>query len=151
MLVFIENEAHSRIKNTYDEKTLAFLKSETVSAPYPYPYGFVLSTVGSDGDNVDCFVVTDQSLAAGSIIECQAIDILEQVEDGELDHKIIAVPKEQPPTNRFSTSVERKIRSFIQNVFSHIPGKEITLGKLLGARAAEQYISECTDRGRNNN
>lgn len=145
MRVFIENEADSRIKNTYDEETLAFLKSESVSAAYPFPYGFVLNTTGGDGDNVDCFVISDRSLAAGSIFECQAIDMIEQVEDGEIDHKIIAVPAEEVATIQVSAVAEKEIRSFILTVFSHIPGKEITLGKFLGAGAAEKYVVDCTD------
>ena len=37
MQVLIENEAGSRTKNTYDERTLAFVRSAEVSAAYPFP------------------------------------------------------------------------------------------------------------------
>src|SRR5262245_47174286 len=42
MRVFIENEAGSRRKNSYDETTLQHIGSTEVSAAYPYPYGFVI-------------------------------------------------------------------------------------------------------------
>ena len=59
MKVFIENEAGSNKKNIFDEKSLEFEKQVDVSRSYPYPYGFVLNTTVEDGDNVDCFVLTD--------------------------------------------------------------------------------------------
>src|SRR5262245_43111138 len=90
MRVFIENEAGSRIKNTYDEQMLALVRSAEVSAAYPYPYGFAIGTKSGDGDAVDCFVVTDRPLASGSVVECEPVALLEQVEDGEIDHKVLA-------------------------------------------------------------
>ncbi len=62
MRVLIENEAGSRTKNTYDERTLAFVRSAQVSAAYPFPYGFAVGTKSGDGDAVDCFVLTDEPL-----------------------------------------------------------------------------------------
>ena len=48
MRVFIENEAGSRRKHVYDERTLALVHTVDVSASYPFPYGFVLGTRGGD-------------------------------------------------------------------------------------------------------
>ena len=90
MHVLIENEAGSRAKNTYDERTLAFVRSAEVSAAYPFPYGFAIGTRSGDGDAVDCFVLTDKPLASGSIVECEPLALLEQIEDGEIDHKVLA-------------------------------------------------------------
>ncbi|HSG66589.1 MAG TPA: inorganic diphosphatase, partial [Gammaproteobacteria bacterium] len=92
MRVFIENEAGSRRKNTYDARTLRHLGSAEVSAAYPFAYGFVIGTSGDDGDAVDCFVVSERRLASGEQVECEPIALLEQVEDGEFDHKVVAVP-----------------------------------------------------------
>ncbi len=90
MQVLIENEAGSRTKNTYDERTLAFVRSAEVSAAYPIPYGFAVGTRSGDGDAVDCFVLTDNRSTSGSIVECEPVALLEQVEDGEIDHKVLA-------------------------------------------------------------
>lgn len=144
--VFIENEAGSRIKNIFNEKTLTYLRSETVSAPYPFPYGFILNTTAGDGDNIDCFVVTKQPIKSGSTVDCHVIDLLEQVEDDEIDHKIIVVPANEMSSNTVSNEVELAIRSFVLNVFSHIPGKKIAIGELLGPEAARQFIADCTDK-----
>src|SRR5262245_30391242 len=92
MQVFIENEAGSRRKNIYDERTLRYVRTVDVSASYPYPYGFVIGTVSGDDDAVDCFVLTTEPLVAGTTLECDPIGLLEQAEDGAIDHKVLAVP-----------------------------------------------------------
>ncbi len=67
------------------------MRTVEVSAAYPYPYGFVLGTTGGDGDAVDCFVLTETPLRSGSIVECEPVGLLEQIEDGGVDHKVLAV------------------------------------------------------------
>ncbi len=140
MRVFIENEAGSRRKNTYDEASLAFLKAEDVSAAYPFPYGFVLGTRAGDGDAADCFVLTRRRLVAGTSIDCAPAGLLEQVEDGETDHKLLALL----PGETFALAeAEPALRAFVASVFAHVPGKTMTIGRLLGAAAAEAYLRDC--------
>jgi len=137
--VFIENEAGSRTKNLYDQRTLAHLGTAHVSLQYPYPYGFVIGTLGGDGDAVDCFVLTNSGLSAGDTIECDPIGLLEQVEDGEIDHKVLAVPSGEPPVLEEATVAE--LESFISGVFAHLPDKRIEIGRLRGRGDAEAYIA----------
>ena len=78
------------MKHIHNEKTLELKSTTRVSRAYPFPYGFVLDTTGEDGDNVDCFVLTDRPLHTRDIVECEALALMEQIEDGEVDHKILA-------------------------------------------------------------
>ena len=78
--VFIENEAGSNQKNIYNEKTLQYKKTVIVSRKYPYPYGFILNTTSGDGDNADCFILTDKKLKIGEIVERRPIAMMEQIE-----------------------------------------------------------------------
>jgi len=143
MRVFIENEAGSRRKNTYDETTHALLRTEDVSAAYPFAYGFVSGTKAGDGDAADCFVLTARKLASGSMIDCEPVALLEQVEDGEVDHKILAtIAGESFPL----AEAEAAIRQFANAVFSHVPGKRMAVGKLLDRPAAEAYLRSCKTR-----
>ena len=141
--VFIENEAGSNIKNIYNEKTLQFLESKKVAAKYPYPYGFILNTHSGDGDNVDCFVVTDHRIKGGEIAEVVPVHLLEQIEDGEIDHKVIGILANSQ-TAIDDTTMDT-IRKFIMSVFSDVPGKQMELGSLKDAEAAMQFINECRD------
>jgi inorganic pyrophosphatase len=141
MRVFIENEAGSRRKNTYDERTLRHTGSTEVSAAYPFAYGFVIGTRSGDGDAVDCFVVTGRHLASGEQVDCEPVALLEQIEDGEIDHKLIAVPAGE--TAPVDETLVAALRNFAANVFAHVPGKRMEIGRLLGREDAAQYVREC--------
>ena len=145
MQVFIENQAGSRRKNIYDERTLKHLRTVDVSASYPYPYGFVIGTVSGDGDAVDCFVLTLEPLASGTTLECEAVGLLEQVEDGEIDHKVLAVPAGASAT--IDDAVIAALKKFISGVFSHVPDKRMEIGRLLDRDAAENYLRQCRGSG----
>ncbi len=140
--VFIENEAGSAIKHTYSGETLKLLKTTEVARSYPYPYGFVLDTLSGDGDSVDCFVVTGRSLRSGDVIDCIPIHLLKQIEDNEIDHKVLSVPEGHPV--EIEENALTTIRSFIMSVFSHIPGKKMELGSVHDAVEAWDYIRRCS-------
>lgn len=136
--VFIENERGSDRKNTYNEATLTWLSAATVSSRYPFPYGFVIGTKSGDGDAVDCFVLTEQLLAAGSIVDCRAVGLLEQIEDGEIDHKILAaLPASEPAID---AALHERLREFVSTVFGHVPGKTLEVGQILGVEDAIDFI-----------
>lgn len=143
MRVFIENEAGSRRKNIYDERTLVYERTVEVSRPYPWPYGFVIGTRSGDDDCVDCFVLTAAALASGSIVACDPIGLLEQVEDGEVDHKVLAVPIGEHFA--LDDSVLAAVKEFINGVFAHVPGKRMEIGRLLPRADAVAFIHASGD------
>jgi inorganic pyrophosphatase len=144
MQVFVENSAGSKRKNTYDERTLELLRTDDVSAAYPFPYGFVTGTLSGDGDAVDCFVLTEKALAPGTTIECEPAGLIEQIEDGEVDHKVLAVPA--GADGKINNAAVAAIRAFIAGVFAHVPGKRMQIGRLLDRKAAEDYLAQCIRR-----
>lgn len=141
--VFIENEAGSHVKNIYDDRSLVYQRTVEVSRAYPFPYGFVIGTRSGDGDCVDCFVLTEAALVSGSTVECDVVGLLEQVEDGEVDHKVLAVLAGE--TARLDDAVAARLRDFVNGVFAHVPGKRMEIGRLLGRTEAEAYIRACSD------
>ncbi len=75
-----------------------------------------------------------------TIVECEPVGLLEQVEDGEVDHKVLAVL----PGETFALSqAEPALRAFVGSVFAHVPGKRMTIGRLLDRQAAEAYLRTC--------
>lgn len=143
MKVFIENEAGLDQKNIYNEKTLEYKKTYTVSRPYPYPYGFILETTSGDGDNLDCFVITHQKLKQGQVVECEIVGMMEQKEDGQEDHNVLArLPSEEVILD---TVIQERLTDFVSHVFDHLPGKNVKVGDFLGKGEAEKYINQCLD------
>ncbi len=144
MKVFIENEAGSRIKHEHNEKTLELQGTSLVSCAFPWPYGFILHTTGQDGDNVDCFVLTQRPLHTGDIVDCDPIGLIEQIEDGEIDHKIFArFPDEAAVLDE---AVVEKFKDFALHVFEHIPGKTKEIGRCCDRQMAIAYIDRHQDR-----
>lgn len=143
MKVFIENERGSRIKNIFHEKTLEFRKSVEVSRPYPYAYGFVIGTTSGDGDNLDCFVLTEKPLKSGETIEVEPIGMFEMDDTGENDPKILAVLPGESPT--VDEATKQKFRDFIEHVFDHLPGKKLVVGRFLSAEKAMELVRRSTD------
>jgi inorganic pyrophosphatase len=141
--VFIEDEAGSSIKHHYDEKALRHLFTEEVARPYPYPYGFVLGTTSGDGDNVDCFVITEAALRRGDIVDCAPVALLEQTEAGEINHNVLAVPAGEQ--ERLPPGAEQALREFILHFRDHQPEIVNTAGRLLSRAGAEAFVEECRD------
>lgn len=144
MQVFVENEAGSFVKNIFNEKTLEHVTSKKVSSSYPFPYGFLPNTTSGDGDNVDCFVITDTLLESRQMVEIEVLGLLEMHEDDELDHKIIARLKSESQV--FTRAHQDKIEDFIRKVFAHIPGKKMEVGRLLSPEEAMRFIEKSQDK-----
>jgi len=138
--VLIQVDGGSTERRIYNERTLEHKETQQVSRPYPYPYGFILGTRSEDGDSVDCYIITHESLRAGSIVECEPMGLLEQNEGDEIDHKVLAVlPDQQVDLNK---DVLNKIQDFIYAIFANFPDVHITVGNLLPREDALRHIEE---------
>lgn len=62
------------------------------SAPYPFDYGFAPQTYWEDEDPLDVVVLTTFPLAPGILVNVRPVAVMEMIDDGESDYKIIAVP-----------------------------------------------------------
>jgi inorganic pyrophosphatase len=143
--VFVQNEAGSTQKNYHDEKTLEFRYSRIVSHAYPFPYGFVIGTDAGDGCNVDCFVITDRAVRSGEIVECEPAGLMEQFEDGIEDHNVLARPLGE--SCQIDSTVEAALSEHVLECFSHVEGKQMRVGRFLGAGKAAAHVRSHLERG----
>ena len=60
---------------------------------YPGNYGMVPRTLAGDGDTIDALVL-GAPIARGEIVEARIIGVLEMIDEGEQDDKLIAVTTE---------------------------------------------------------
>jgi len=144
MKVFIQNEAGSCVKHSHNEKTLELKGTSQVSRAYPLPYGFVLDTTAADGLNVDCFVLTKRSLHTGEIVDCEPVGLMEQIEDGEEGHNVLAAIRREE--GHLDGTTRKTLTEFVGHVFDHIAGKTITVGSFGGPKAALRYLAQCQDQ-----
>lgn len=144
VLVFIENEAGSNIKNLHDEVSLRHTGSVQVARAYPYPYGFVLNTESDDGDGLDCYVLTGRALRRGDLIECVPIALMEQLENGEQDHNVLATLPDEPWP--LDDGVRQTLAEFVSHVFDDMPERLVQAGEFRSVEAARALIDQCRAR-----
>lgn len=96
--VLIEIPAGSKNKYEYDKDMQAFALDRVLysSVQYPYDYGFVPNTLADDGDPLDGMVIMDQPTFPGCVIAARPIGMLEMVDGGDRDEKILCVPAKDP-------------------------------------------------------
>lgn len=141
--VLIQVEAGSHEKNFYNEKTLEYRETRRGSKPYPYPYGFIIGTSAEDGDAVDCYIITKDILETGTIVECEPIGLLEQHEDGEIDHKVLAALPGQDV--ELGPELLKELQDFIYAIFARFPDAQVRVGPIQPRAAALNHIQHFRD------
>ncbi|MCS6812462.1 MAG: inorganic diphosphatase [Cyanobacteria bacterium] len=96
--VLIEIPAGSKNKYEYDKDMQAFALDRVLysSVQYPYDYGFVPNTLADDGDPLDGMVIMDQPTFPGCVVAARPIGMLEMIDGGDRDEKILCVPAKDP-------------------------------------------------------
>ncbi|GAB4528685.1 MAG: inorganic diphosphatase [Pleurocapsa sp.] len=96
--VLIEIPGGSKNKYEFDKDLNAFALDRVLfsSVKYPYDYGFVPNTLADDGDPLDGMVIMDEPTFPGCVIAAKPIGMLEMIDGGDRDEKILCVPAEDP-------------------------------------------------------
>lgn len=96
--VLIEIPGGSKNKYEFDKDLQAFALDRVLysSVQYPYDYGFVPNTLADDGDPLDGMVLIDQPTFPGCVIPARPIGMLEMIDGGDRDEKILCVPDKDP-------------------------------------------------------
>jgi inorganic pyrophosphatase len=92
--VIIEIPKDSHNKYEIDKET-GVIKLDRVNygtSAYPFDYGFVPRTLWDDGDALDVIVLTTHPLQVGIMAVVRPVAVMEMIDAGESDYKIIAVP-----------------------------------------------------------
>jgi inorganic pyrophosphatase len=96
--VLVEIPAGSKNKYEFDKDLNAFALDRVLyaSVQYPYDYGFIPNTLADDGDPLDGMVIMDQPTFPGCVIAARPIGMLEMIDGGDRDEKILCVPDKDP-------------------------------------------------------
>lgn len=98
MNVIIEIPKGSKNKYEIDKATglIALDRAMHTAQDYPFDYGFVPKTYWDDGDALDVVVLTTYPLSTGILIRVRPVAIMDMIDDGDSDMKVIAVPIDDP-------------------------------------------------------
>jgi len=90
----VEIPAGSRNKYEYNEQAgvMALDRVLHSSVRYPFDYGFVPNTLAEDGAPLDAMVIMEEPTFAGCLIRARPIGILDMIDSGAHDGKLLCVP-----------------------------------------------------------
>lgn len=104
----IEIPQGSRAKYEID-KASGLLKMDRViysSFYYPMNYGFIPQTYGGDKDPLDILVITSLPIQPLCLVEAKVIGVMQMIDGGDADDKIIAVANHDPSVNHYNNIEE---------------------------------------------
>lgn len=150
--VTIEIPKHSNVKYEYDRQTKSIKVDRILfgSEVYPQNYGFLPEALDWDGDELDIFVLSDQSFMPGVKVPARIIGAMEMIDSGETDTKLIGVIDCDPryshinSINDINEHLLKEISNFFQNYKILQNKKVVVKGFKEKAWAINEY-NECVD------
>ena len=92
--VQIEIASGSTIKYEIDHETSLLRVDRILHTPmvYFFNYGYIINTLGGDGDPLDAIVLCKESIRPTSHIMCKMVGVLHTIDESGEDDKIVLVP-----------------------------------------------------------
>ena len=149
----IEIPGESINKYEFDKQLKVFRLDRNLYSPVHYPgdYGFIPSTLSEDGDPLDVVVLVPGPSFPGCVQEVRPIGVLEMLDQGVPDEKVLAVGKNNP---RYSnvwnyTDIYPHMLKEITHFFSIYKDLELKRVEIKGwqdAAHARDKVIECARR-----
>ena len=145
MNVIVEIPKFSKNKYEIDKETgiIALDRVMHSSQDYPFDYGFVPQTLCGDGDALDVVLVTTYPLMPGILVKARPVAIMEMIDGGEEDNKVVAVPVDDPRMNDIKDSADlnshfaKEMTHFFET-YKKIQNKEVKIGAWHGREKAKE-------------
>ena len=149
----IEIPKGSSNKYEYDKEFNIFRLDRTLYSPVHYPgaYGFIPQTHAEDGDPLDVVVIVEQATFTGCLIEVRPLGVLVMRDDMGLDHKILAVPVNDPRMREvhglqhLASHYLAEVDYFF-NIYKDLEGKKSDTYGWEDRLVAHQVIKDCCQR-----
>ena len=152
MNVIIEIPKFSKNKYEIDKATgiIALDRVMHSAQDYPFDYGFVPQTLFDDGDALDVVLLTTYPLAPGILVKARPVAIMEMIDGGERDDKVIAVPVDDPRFDEVRDIGDLnkhfiKETSHFFETYKKVQNKEVKLGEWHGAAEAKTAFARSRD------
>ena len=145
----IEVPKGSRVKYEIDKETGLISFDRVLYSPMHYSvnYGFVPQSLWEDDDPLDVLVLTEEELVPGCLIKCRAVGVLDMVDDGDSDAKILAVPVKDPRFEHIEDIEDvtphllKEIKEFFR-VYKNLQNKEVEVGEWRNREGALEDIKK---------
>ncbi len=132
--------------NKYEvDKTTGLIKLDRAnysSFAYPFDYGFAPQTYWEDNDPLDVIVLTTNPLHPGIMVTVRPVAVIEMIDDGESDYKVVGVPVEDKRWDHVSGLKDlnaHQLRDFQHffETYKILKGKEVVV-EIKGIKDADE-------------
>lgn len=146
----IEIPRGSRAKYEIDKES-GLIKLDRViyaSMYYPLNYGFIPQTLGEDGDPLDIVVLSQVSVVPLCLVPCRVIGVMQMIDRGVSDEKIIAVAEQDPSVSHIGDVKDlpgylfSELRHFFEN-YKTLENKQVTINEFQSRENAYRIIKTC--------
>ena len=94
-VVEIPEKSILKIEYNREKGTFELDRVEPAIFAKPANYGFIPGTLDEDGDELDTLIISPEPIPTGVAMEAAILGVLDFVDGGERDHKIICVPTDE--------------------------------------------------------
>ncbi len=145
--VIIEIPSGSKDKYELDKETGLIMLDRVleVSMSYPGNYGFVPQTLCDDDDPIDVILLTHSPLHPGVLVKARPVGMLDMIDGGDSDEKILAVPANDPRFNEIK-DLKHVPKAFLDEIhhffdrYKDLRKSKVEIGKWGNARKAKKAI-----------
>ncbi len=149
MNVIVEIGKGSKNKYEIDKETglIALDRAMHSAQDYPFDYGFVPQTLWHDDDAVDVVLLATWPFASGILVRARPVAVMNMIDGGEMDDKVIAVPIDDPRWDNVQDLEDinphtiKEMEHFF-STYKKIQGKEVEVTGFKGKAEAEKVFEE---------
>jgi inorganic pyrophosphatase len=151
LYAFVEIPKGSRNKYEFDPRLGQVVLDRTLwtSVVYPADYGFLIDTLGRDGDPVDAVILVAEPTFPGCLIPVEPIGVFEMRDEKGEDDKVLCVPVTKDAKWSHMHDIT-DIRDSLLDEIAHFfdvykdleHDAEVTVGGWHGRAYADQVIAE---------
>lgn len=114
---------------------------------YPANYGFIPQTYCDDDDPLDILILSQINVAPLCMVNAKVIGVMQMIDQGEADDKIIAVAADDVSVNYVNDITElpphftKELRHFFEE-YKALENKKVSVNEIQGKVIAKQIIME---------
>ena len=147
IFVLIEIPKGSRVKYRYLRDKGYMVMDRVLFSPVFYVgnYGIIPKTMWDNGEPLDALIIMNEPIHPGTIIAVKPIAILEMLDEGKRDDKILAIASGDPSSKNIkdlhdlNPHLPQEIAHFFES-YKHLEGKKVEILGWKGIEGAKKAI-----------
>ena len=99
--------------------------------------------MADDGDALDILIYNACPIQRGTLVECEVVGVMDMIDDGDLDYKILGVPVSHIKKINNIDQIDPAFLKVTQNFFSHykeLTGQKVQVGEWHDKEVAKEII-----------